>query len=266
MKHTSTLLLTCILYFTASSQPWKFTSQYGLGSPQQQMGSNIQAAHSLQIGGLYQLPGNLDNFSVGIETGLGLYAHKRVDQTFKFDANTSTVVPVNYNSNVFNVNLQTRYNIVDEDRFPIVPYINAKAGLYNFYSNITIEDPNDPDGCKPLDRKNLINDKTLYWSAGAGVQINPDNLSKRKNDSRVRIDIAANIIRGGKLDYINTKNLMDATSMPEPGAKSLNATFINAGTQQIHEHSIAQVYTSHLRMMEFRAGVSVLLGCKKNSH
>jgi hypothetical protein len=262
MKYTSTLLLSCFSFFTASSQSWKLTTHYSLGAPQEQMGSNIQIAHSFQAGILHKLPGQWDNFSVGLEMGLGLYAHKKVDQTFWFDANTSTVVPVYYNSNVFNVNLQTRYQILDEDRFNVVPYINAKAGLYNFYSNILIEDPADPDGCKPLDRKNLINDKTLYWSAGVGVQINPVIFSKHKQDSRVRIDISANTIRGGTIDYINTKNLMDATSMPEPGAKPLKAQFINVSTQQIHEHTIAQVYTSSLRMMEFRAGVAVLLGGK----
>jgi hypothetical protein len=261
MKYTSTLLLICLTFFTASSQPWKFTAHYSLGSPQQQMGSNIQSVHSFQAGILYALPGQFKNLSVGLEAGLGMYAHKKVDQTFQFDANSSTVVPVNYNSNVFNVSVQTRYNILDEDQFHVVPYINIKGGLYNFYSNINIEDPNDPDGCKPLERKNLINDKTFTWSAGAGVQINPIIFSKRrKEDSKVRIDLGANIIRGGRLDYINTKNLMDATSVPEPGAKPLNVKFINVGTQQIHEHSVAQVYNSALRMMEFRAGVSVLIG------
>ena len=262
MKYTSTLLLCSLSFFTASSQSWKFSTHYSFGSPQQEMGSNIQAAHSFQIGVLYQLPGQLDNLSVGLETGLGLYAHKRVDQTFKFDANTSSVVPVNYNSNVFNINLQTRYNLLDEDRFDVVPYINAKAGLYNFYSNVVIEDPEDPNGCQALDRRNIINDKTFYWGAGAGLQINPVIFSKTKRPSRVRLDIAANMIRGGTIDYINTKNLMDATSMPEPGAKPVYVQFINVSTQQIHEHSVAQLYSSTLRLLEFRAGIAVMLGDK----
>src|SRR5687767_5511439 len=128
MKYTSTLLLICLTFFTASSQPWKFTAHYSLGSPQQQMGSNIQSVHSFQAGILYALPGQFKNLSVGLEAGLGMYAHKKVDQTFQFDANSSTVVPVNYNSNVFNVSVQTRYNILDEDQFHVVPYINIKGG------------------------------------------------------------------------------------------------------------------------------------------
>lgn len=260
MKILSTLFISCLFYLTASSQPFKLTGGYSLGLPQQQMEQNIQAIHSLHIGGLYQLPRQFKSLSVGLELGIGIYAHEKIDQTFSFDANTSTVVPVNYNSNVFNANLQTRYSILDENKYMIVPYINAKAGLYNFFSNINIEDPNDPNGCHALEKKNLINDKTLYWGAGAGFQINPSIFSKHKKDGPVMFDISINTIRGGKLDYINTKNLKDEQDMPQPGGKQLLVKFINVSTQAIHEHTVAQVYTSALRILEVRAGLVVKLG------
>jgi len=257
MKLTSTLVFSCLLFFTASSQQWKFTGHYGLGLPQQQMGKNIQAAHSLQGAVLYRLPAQLKNFTVGLELGLGFYAHEQVDQTFVFD-NMPSVVPVNYNSNTFNANLQTRFNLWDEDKSRIVPYLVAKAGVYNFYSNVVVEDPHNPDGCVVLDRKSLINDKTLYWSGGLGLQIDPNIFSKHKRLGNVKIDIGANTVRGGSLEYINTKHLMDAQDVPEPGGKSLKARFINATTQHIHEHTVAQVYTSPLRFFEIRAGVAVI--------
>jgi hypothetical protein len=257
MKSASTLIISCLLSFTASSQQWKLTSNYSLALPQQQMGKNIQAAHSVQAGVLYQVP-QLKNLSVGFELGLGLYAHEKINQTFKFDNNTTTVAPVNYNSNVFNINLQSRFDLLDETQSPVVPYISAKAGLYNFFSNITIEDPQDPNGCHPLDRKNIINDKTLYWSAGAGLQVNPAVFTKRSG--RLMIDISANTIRGGTLEYINTKNLMDAQDMMASEGKPLMMKFINASTQSIHEHTVAQVYTTPLRFIEFRAGITAKLG------
>lgn len=260
MKILSTLFISCLLYFTASSQSLKFITDYSLGLPQQQMGQNIPAIHSLHAGGLYQLPRQFKNLSVGLELGIGIYAHEKIDQTFNFDANTSTVVPVNYTSNVFNANLQTRYSILDEKRHMIVPYINAKAGLYNFFSNINIEDPNDPNGCRALEKKNLINDKTLYWGAGAGFQINPSIFSKHKKDGPVMIDISVNTIRGGKLDYINTKDLKDEQDIPQSAYKPLMVKFINVSTQAIHEHKVAQVHTSALRLLEVRAGLVVKIG------
>jgi hypothetical protein len=255
MKILSTLFISCLLYFNAISQSIKFTGGYSLGLPQQQMQQNIQAIHSVQIGGLYQLPNQWKNMSVGLELGVGMYAHKKITQTFNFDANTSTDVPVNYNSNVFNANLQTRYNLLDEDKHMIVPYINAKAGLYNFYSNVNIEDPNDPDGCHPLDKKNLINDRTFYWGGGVGFQINPSLFARRKNDGPVKIDLSINTIYGGKIDYINTKHLKDEEEIPQTGGKPLLVKFMNVSTQDIHQHKVAQVYTSALRLFEIRAGI-----------
>ncbi len=87
----------------------------------------------------------------------------------------------------------------------------AKAGLYNFYSNITIEDPDDPDGCQAaLIGKNLINDKTIVLGRRRRFSDKSCLLfSKRKKDGPMKIDISINTIRGGKLDYINTKHLKD---------------------------------------------------------
>jgi hypothetical protein len=260
MKISSTLFICCFLYFTANSQSFKFVSDYSLGLPQQQMAKNIQVIHSLHAGGLYQLPRQWKKLSVGLELGVGFYAHEKIDQTFNFDANTSTVVPVNYNSNVINGNLQTRYQFLDERSAMIVPYINAKAGVYNFYSNVNIEDPNDPGGCRPLEKKNLISDYTFYWGAGAGFQINPSLFSKHKKDGPIMIDISINTIRGGKLDYINTKNLKDEQDLSQTGGKPLLVKFINVSTQDIHEHKVAQVYTSALRILEIRGGLILRIG------
>lgn len=256
MKFISTLLFS-LLFFSVHSQSWKLTGHYSLGVPQQEMGKNIPPAHSLQAGVLYQLPGQLKQLSVGLELGIGLYASKRIEQTFRFD-NSSSIVPVNYNSNVFNANLQTRLNLLSDKNY-VIPYINLKGGLYNFFSNIVVEDPDDPDGCHALERENIINDKTMYWSAGGGLQIDPAIFSKYKHSGRVLIDISANTIQGGTLNYINTKRLVDAQTVNDPAGKPLHVRFVNASTQAIHEHTVAQVYTSPLRLLEFRAGVTVML-------
>jgi len=257
MKFISTLLLVC-LAFSANSQQWKLTTGYSLGIPRQDLSKNIQPVHSMQTGVLYQLPGELKRLSVGLDIGIGIYAHETIDQTFQFDNSTSTVLPVDYSSNAFNVNLQARFNLLSEKNF-IIPYINAKGGLYNFYSSIYIGDPEDIDGCHALEQENIINDKTMYWSAGGGLQINPTIFSKNKRSSRLMIDISANTIQGGEISYINTKHLMDAPATSDPDGKPLNVQFINASTQSIHEHKVAEVYTSPLKILEFRVGIMFMI-------
>ncbi|HLG41178.1 MAG TPA: hypothetical protein VI461_15965 [Chitinophagaceae bacterium] len=259
MRISTLLLLFAIYSFSAKSQSWKVTGHYNLGLPRHDMEKNIQPDHGLQAGLMYQLPGKMKQLLVGIELGLGAYASKRIEQTFQFDNNTASVVPVNYNSNTFNANIQTRLNLLSDKNF-IVPYISAKGGLYNFFSTIVVEDPDDPDGCHALERKNIMNDKTLYWSAGAGFQVDPALFNKRKEKGNVLIDISVNTVRGGSLNYVNTKHLIDAQTMNDPEGKPLQVHFVNASTQAIHEHTVAQVFTSPLRLLEIRAGVTVLLG------
>ena len=57
--------------------------------------------------------------------------------------------------------------------------------------------------------------------------------------------------------YIEGKLTIPAQEVPEPGGKQLTARFVNAGTNRIHEHSVAQVYNSPLRFFEIRAGITV---------
>ena len=221
------------------------------------MEKNIQPVHSLQGGILYQLK-HVKQLSVGIELGIGSYASKRIEQTFQFDNNIAAVVPVNYNSNEFNANGLVRLNLLS-DKYFVVPYVNVKAGVYNLFSTIYIDDPGDAGGCQALEQKTIMNDKTLYWSAGGGLQIDPAIFSKNKRSGNVLIDISANTIHGGTMNYINTRHLTDAQTLNDPGGKPLQVKFINASTQQIHEHTVAQVFTSSLRLLEFRAGVIIKL-------
>jgi hypothetical protein len=257
MKITSTLLLLTIISFSAQSQ-LKIFGGYSLGVPQGDMNKNIPPSHGLHGGVFYFLPGALKNLGFGLETGIGVYSNKRIEQTFQFSNNEAAIVPVNYSSCVFNVNLQTRLNLLKETKW-IVPYVTLKGGLYNFFSNVTIEDPNDPGGCHALQRENIINDKTLYWSAGGGLQINPALFAKTKYLRKLSIDLSVNTIRGGHISYINTRDLMDAQAINDPEGKPLNVQFINVSTQEIHEHSVAQVYTSALRLLDIKAGIIVKL-------
>jgi len=212
----------------------------------------------LQVGLLYQLK-QVKQLSVGIDLGIGSYSCKRIEQTFQFDNNTAAILPVNYNSNTFNVGLQGRLNLLNEKYF-VVPYINAKGGLYNFFSTIYIDDPAEAGGCHALEQKTIMNDKTYYWSAGGGLEIDPAIFSKTGRKGNLIIDIGVNTIHGGTLDYINTKHLTDAQTLNDPDSKDLQVRFINASTQSIHEHTVAQVFTSSLRLLEFRAGVILKLG------
>jgi len=255
MKSTFTLLFITVFISTTSAQDWKLIGGYNLAIPQGHMNDNINPAHSMQAGALYKLKGPLKRLSVGFDAGIGIYAMKRIDQTFTFDNNFTSIVPVNYNSNILNANINARYNLAGDEKL-FIPYITIKGGVYNFFSTIYVEDPQD-GGCHALQRDNIIKDATLAWTGGAGLQINTSVFSKRKFRRNVMIDISVNSVRGGRIDYINTTDLVDAQTLNNPGSKPLQVRFVNASTQNIHEHTVAQVHNSPLRMIEIRLGIVV---------
>jgi hypothetical protein len=258
MRPIYTLVLTFFTY-ASFGQNFYMNAGYSFGAPQQKMNDKINALHSLSLGANYQVPRTNKRLQVGAELGWGTYANTSKEQTFSFPNGSTTRTQVNYSSNVLQGALTSRLLITPTRN--ISPYISAKIGYASFYSNIFIEDPHDEDGCRPLDQKNLIKDGTIMAGYGGGVQVDWATFSPNASKKRMYMDLRVQSIRGGSLDYINTKRLIDASAPPPPGedGKAVSVKFINATTNEIHEHQVAEVYTTPLRMLEFKLSWIFLL-------
>ncbi|MEO7923390.1 MAG: hypothetical protein ABIR30_06910 [Chitinophagaceae bacterium] len=262
MRYIYTLLFTAITI--SSSAQFSINMGYSLGAPQQKMAENIKPVHSITAGAMYNLPGALNRIQVGTDISWGMYANTRKMQTFNFGNGSSTETWVNYSSNVIQGNLVSKVFFLKDKN--IMPYASGKVGYTSFYSNIYIEDPDDPDGCKALDQRNLIKDGTISTGYGGGLQVSWNMFGCKKSRDRKDgyIDLSVNNIRGGNLDYINTKKLIDANDPPPSSeGKPLNVRFINATTQEIHEHQVAEVYTTPLRSLEFKLTAVFVLPNKR---
>lgn len=257
MKIVSTMLLlfSCSLLRAQSYM----TIGYSLGSPQQEMNKNINHLHSLTAGIQFTIPGFDDRLQLGADLGWGTYANTSKEQTFTFRDGSSTTTQVNYSSNVLQGGVNARVFLLKNKG--ITPYVSGKAGYASFYSNIFIEDPHDAGACRPLDQKNIIRDGTIFGGYGGGLQIDWSVFNPKSHKKRGFIDIRVLNTRGGKVNYINTKKLIDASSPPPAGenGKALNVKFVNATTNEIHEHQVAQVYTTPMRMLECRVSWVFLL-------
>ena len=249
MKYIYSLLLT-FLCATGYSQ-FYFTGGYSLSAPQQKMADNIKPIHSLSAGVTYQLPGKWSRVYTGIEAGWGVYANDRKTQTFTFDNGDVTKTDVNYSSNVVQGSFTARVLLLENKK--IMPYVNGKAGYASFYSNIYIEDPHDNGACKALDKRNIIKDGSIITGYGGGLLADWSVFSKKIRKGHGYLDLSVNSIRGNNINYINTKKLYDAANPPVGSdGKPLSIQFINASTQQIHEHQVAEVYNSPIRLFEYR--------------
>jgi hypothetical protein len=256
MKLFYTLFFTLISLYSPAQ--FYLNSGYAMSLPRQEMKENIKPLHSLAFSGLYKLPGSLNRIMLGADFSWGSYANTQKRQTFIFTNGATTETMVNYSSNVLQAGLSGRVLLLKNKA--LLPYINGKAGYASFYSNIFIEDPLDLDGCTPLDQKNLIKDGTITTGYGGGLMADWSLFSKKSRKNMGWIDLSVTSIRGSNINYINTKRLIDASKPPvNSDGKPLNVTFINASTQQLHEHQVAEVYNTPLRMMEIKLSATFLL-------
>lgn len=247
MKHLYITIIGSVLLSPAMAQ---FSAGFGyqLSAPQGKMNKNINMAHSAAIFGLYQLPGNLKQFAVGVEAGVGTYAQKSMEQTFTFSNGSQTRTNVNYSSNMWQTSALFRYDLRKQSL--ITPYLNAKLGYTRLYANIRIDDPNDSDGCHPLDRKTLLSDGSFTAAGGIGFKLDMAALARSWDKGMGWIDFNVSYLTGGNVNYINTRKLSSAVTATSEGGKPLTAQFINASTQNIHEHQVAEVFNSPLRMLQ----------------
>jgi hypothetical protein len=257
MKHILPLVILCLFLSPVMAQ-YSTTISYSLSAPGGDMANNIKPLHSAKLNVGRQLTGCLSRIQVGAEFGIGTYAQITKKQTFVFDDGTTTVTNVRYGSNVFQANAFTRIDVLQKGK--IIPYIKGNAGLARFYSNVTVEDPKDIDGCQPLEKKSLIKDNVLALGYGAGVRVDMQSFCSKMNRGDEFIDFSVTRVSGGNVNYINTRRLRDHYHNEpnnDPKSQPLVQRFINASTQRIHEHQVAELYTSALQMLEFRIGYTV---------
>jgi len=252
--------LTVILFsFVVLNAQFKLGTAYSLSIPQGEMGDNIGAVHSLNVSILHPVSKNCNRFIVGAELGIGNYAYITKEQDLRFSDGSGIKTDVIYTSNVFNGSVMLRANVLDKGN--VIPYIITKAGYTNFFSNVVVEDPEDASSCEALERKNIIKDHTFFGTYGGGLQVDLNLFSKKAQQGKTIIDVSINKIKGGKINYINTKNIQSYMEtdpnnpMPAPKGEPLNIQFVNISTQMIHEHQVAELYTSPLRMLDIRIGM-----------
>jgi hypothetical protein len=252
-----TFYIFVFVFITMSLQAQFRTGiSYVLGVPLSKMADNINPIHQVNVSGGYT-PASFKWITFGAELGAGNYANKRVLTTFNFGNGNPTETYVNYSSNTISTNANFAINFTKDKLF--TPYVIVKTGYSKFFSNIFVEDPKDIDGCKALEKKSIIKDKTTTLSYGGGFRYEVGNKSKSKKGVRQFIEFQIAKVKGGDVDYINTRNLLEphhtnSSNTNSNGGKSVAMSFINVQSNVIHNHYVAEMYTTPLRLVEIKLG------------
>jgi hypothetical protein len=263
MKHFYLLALSFVAGLEAKSQI-KAGFSYSLSLPQHEMKNNIRPIHSLNVNFISRFK-PINNLYWGVEIGFGQYAGFTKEQEIRLPDGSGFDGKVSYSSNVVTAGLVARYEFFKEAK--VNPFITGKLGYANFFSAVIVNDPNNADDCKPLERKTPIADHSFFASYGAGLQV---DVSTRRRPNHAWMYVSVSQMHGTSLDYINVREVKDPNhdmsqmNNPPDGSEGrrtpLKISFINVATQSIHQHQLATVYNSPLRLLEMKLGVMWRLG------
>lgn len=123
------------------------------------------------------------------------------------------------------------------------PYLAVKGGYQKHRTVLNLYDAHDQDGCRPVDRKNMLRDITAVAIASGGVKI-----QVAPKSSVSRIDIGVNYITGGESSYLRMRKSSDPTT---PTAEPYLVKFEHIATGEVHEHPLGDVYTTKTRQLQF---------------
>ncbi len=232
---------------------------YEFGLPTGSMTKGMSPIHSISLNSSLPLNFISPNLQMGIDFTYGLYASKNFGINYRQGGNYINTT-VNYNSDVAQAGMFANYLFNSKGKFQ--PYVLAKLGYLEMTSSFNVLDPKDPEACRVLENETIAGDGTLYWGYGLGFRL---HVGTNTSNKRSFIDISISHTRGNTIDYVNVNHLHNHNA-PTPlsaDAKPINVTFINASTQNTHQHRIAELYSKPLNVLQFKLGYLAYLRLKR---
>ncbi|TAF34636.1 MAG: hypothetical protein EAZ57_02645 [Cytophagales bacterium] len=236
---------------------------YQNSRPLGSMAMNINNIHQFKLEGLGKVWHT--RLWLGGEIGLGGYASRR--EPIMFEQNgTITNTYINVSNNVTNFGLMAQLDLLK--RFNVaMPYLHAAVNTNIYATKLVIEDPEDEDGCEPLDSEVLRRDYAASASLGVGVRLALFNQDSRFCDyitmGRTMLDLRAFYTLGTRVSYMNANEMNNHNhSQHEPRAntESIDIQFRNRQTNDIHAHRVGTVFNDPLSHLGIQATISVSLG------
>jgi len=238
------LQLSCVASFAQFNMSYDFTRPLG------EQGEHISAAHGINFGFESRLKHS--PILLGAEIGFNYYGLKTVEQELPFHNGYVTKTDIHYATSFTTYAIDMK--LQPETKKNVKPYGLFRTGALHYHSNMTIDDPDDPLGCKPLEKKVLVKDLTWMASAGAGTSLDW-KVFNPKSSSMFQLDFAVLYTMGGNADYLKMSKTTDAV---DPKGKLYYVEFEHIPSGEIHDHPIGRVYNSVTSMLTIRAGVKLV--------
>ncbi len=262
MRHAY-LLLLFVPFFSAAQQAQigtYFTADIPVRSVMPKMSTNAGIGLQFAYKPLPRFP-----MMVELKGSLGSYSYRTMQQTYIFDDESQTTTDVTFSSAMNKWQFGTKFHIGHAYR-PVRGFITPQIGGAVMRSKIAIAIPGEEDDCVPMDRNTFQKDRGFFYGGEVGVEVDMNRLFRNvATEDRHRLYFSVNFMKSfGKFEYVNVKYMKDhdheamhggGTGEPtSEDGRDINTTFVNVTNGDIHEHKIAELYRTDLRLWGFSVG------------
>ncbi len=259
---TAFLVLFAILSFSVKSQ---VIGQMGvfvpIDIPDRAIMPNMSVNAGFGLNASYS-PFPNSPFYLEFKSSWGQYYYQTLTQTYSFTDGSTTVTDVNYSSGMSKYLLGTKV-MVGRELWAVRGFVTPQIGLSKMKSRIYIEDPNDVDNCKPLENRTTHKFTGGVYGGEVGLEIDLSRIIPTiQTEYTHKLVLTANFLGSfGHMEYVNVKYMENEVHDPNVvhDDRDINATFINVGSNDLHEHKIAELYHTPMNMWGFSIGYTANL-------
>lgn len=254
----------CISASTFAQQNMQLGPYFTVDMPSHTVMPKMSTA--LGIGAQYAYK-PIRNFPVSLEIkgSLGSYSTETLPQTYTFEDSSSITTDVTYTSNMNKALIGTKIHIGSEYK-AVRGYVTPQVGRLTMRSKISIADPEDEDGCEPLEKETKQRFSGYVYGAEVGAEVSMSRLFLgRDSENKHRLFLSVSFLNGfNKFEYVNVKHMEDGshhalhgggteTSTDSEG-RDITTTFVNLSTNSLHDHKIAELYRTNLQFWGLNVG------------
>jgi hypothetical protein len=163
--------------------------------------------------------------------------------------NVITKTAIEYSSNILELTTGLRYIFNESNNFKL--YTGLSAGMLRYRTGYVIEDPEDTDGCHPIEAEKIQADKSFIGKLEGGLRFaSPWD----KGFSRgILFDIGVTYKMGTSAEFMRLSNKQSADGV------DYVAKF-HTPSNEVHEHPIGKIYNTPVNQVGFHLGVILPFG------
>ena len=266
MKKIYVLIFVSLFMYSLHAQQGlmpNYETYFKFNSPLKETRTTLNNAHGAGMD-MY-IPWGKSNILVGLSGSASMYGYERSPVKFTAMDGSTIDTYASVTNSIMNLSIASKYYFLPmSNSFNI--YVDAKAGLSFFRTRFYIEDPEDTDNCQPLENLIVQSDNAFTGYAGTGMELKLSgmfNKERAESPCPIYLNLGAGYYFGGSVSYMNADNPECHTGQ-QPNPSQVKSTpyyssFVNTQTQTIHQHQVGNTYTSKIKMLEFKFGISIRL-------